>query len=365
METSVRGLTGALGPPSGGVLVTLCLMLLSSGTAGAQSGYASAPFREAPVAVAQAAALERLEVAARAFAAQPPGVVDEDDDEEAEAGGEDDEEEGGPLIDFGLFRASLAAAAPEVEQTLATAIDEMVEASEAGESAAEPANEVLELVEEARVGLLADGADSPGFRAALMASLLLDEGGVAESYEEAVEGEATAYAIGWFALQRVKALWDGLAAQATPEQAEDVGAMLTILDRLFPTELMPEQISPDPEQAEAPAQMLVGLLEGVANTDLYPGRDLAGATGLVHGIAAKGCETIQAGDGGVGLEELRIAAAYYRQTVADTLVVMAPETGEAVAERIEALDAGEAEAAAEACGPLLEALAAGQEALAP
>jgi hypothetical protein len=345
-------------------LATLCVILIVPGAAAAQSAYASAPSREAPVALAQASALERIEVAARALAARAPGAEDETEDVEA-VSEEEDEDEGGPLADFALFRASLAAASSDAEQRLAAAIAQMVEAFEAADSAAEPAKAVIEAAKEARGELLADRADSPGFKAALMASLLLDEGGVAEGYEEAVEGEPAAYAIGWFALQRVKALWEGLAGRATPEQAESVEAMLAILDGLFPSESMPERISPDPEQAEAPAQMLVGLLEGVANADLYPGRDLAGTTGLVHGIAAMGCEKIEAGEGGRGLEELRIAAAFYGQTVADTLVVMAPETGEAISERIEALRAGGSQEAAEACAPLLEALAVGQEVLTP
>jgi hypothetical protein len=196
-----------------------------------------------------------------------------------------------------------------------------------------------------------------------MASLLLDEGGVAEGYEEAVEGEAPAYTTGWFALQRVKALWDGLAPQATPEQAGDVGAMLAILDGLFPTEALPARLSPDPEQAEAPAQMLVGLLEGVADADLYPGRNLAAAAGLVHSIAAGACARIEAGDDDVGAEELRIAGAYYDQTVADTLVVLAPDAGAAIAESLDSLDEGEATTGP--CAPLLAALEAGREALTP
>ena len=159
----------------------------------------------------------------------------------------------------------------------------MVEAAEHGADAAEPAEDVIRLTEEARGKLLpAAIADTPGFQAALMASLLLEEGGVAEGYEEATEGEASAYAIGYFALQRVKALWQGLAGQASPEQSADVAAMLAILDGLFPSQEMPERLSPDPEQAEAPAQQLVGLLEGVADAELYLGRDLGAAAAVVH-----------------------------------------------------------------------------------
>ena len=45
--------------------------------------------------------------------------------------------------------------------------------------------------------------------------------------------------------------------------------------------------------------------------------------------------------------------------------LLAPEPAAAIAEGLEALDEGEADEAAEACGPLLEALASGQAALTP
>jgi hypothetical protein len=349
----------------------MAAMLLAPTEADAQSSsYANAPFREHPVAVAQAAALERIEVAARALAVT--AASDEDDDEaeaaddQATADGGEEEEEGGPLIDFGLLRASLAAASPALEEKLAAAIGEMVEAAEDGKDAAEPAEDVIRLTEEARGKLLtAAVADTPAFQAAVMASLLLEEGGVAEGYEEATEGEASAYATGYFALQQVKALWDRLAGQASPQQATDVEAMLAMLDGLFSSQGMPERLSPDPEQAEAPAQQLVGLLEGVADAELYLGRDLATAAAVVHDLAVQGCASLGAGKEALGVEELRIAAAYYDQTVRDTLGMMAPEAAAAIGEGLEALDERKADEAAKACGPLLQAFAADRTALTP
>ena len=346
----------------------IAALLVGSTVAGAQSsGYADAPFREHPVEIAQGAALERIEVAARALAAAAASDEDDDavaDDEDDDLGKE--EEEGGPLIDFGLLRASLAATSPELEGRLAAAIEELVEAAGHGTDAAEPAKEVIRLTGEARGKLLPGTVtDTAGFRAAMMASLLLEEGGVAEGYEEATEGEAPAYATGYFALQRVKALWQGLAGRASLEQSAELAAMLAILDGLFPSQEMPERLSPDPEQAEAPAQQLVGLLEGVADAELYLGRDLGTAAAVIRELTDQGCASLQAGKAALGVEELRIAAAYYGQTVHDTLGMMAPEAAEAIEEGLEELDQGEAVEAAKACGPLLEALANGQAALTP
>jgi hypothetical protein len=353
----------------------LAALLVAPTVAGAQqAGYTNAPFRDHPVAVAQGAALERIEVAARALAVTGAG---DDDGDQAEAsdegdqakvadGGEEDEEEGGPLADFGQLRASLATASPELADELGEAVEEMVEAAERGTGVDESAEAVIALTGAARDQLLpSELAATPGFQAALMASLLLEEGGVAEGYEEATEGEAQAYATGYFALQQVKALWQGLAGKASPQQAADVRAMLAMLDGLFPTQELPEQLSPDPEQAEAPAQQLVGVLEGVADAELYLGRDLAAASGVVHDLAAQGCASLEAGQAAVGVEQLRIAAAYYAQTVSDTLGLMAPETAEAVDERLEEVGEGNADELAEACGPLLQALTEGKAALTP
>ena len=345
-------------------------LLFAPVAAGAQSsGYAHAPFREHPIEAAQGAALERLGVAARALAlsgAADDEDEDKDDDEAAGDGGEEDEEEGGPLADLVLLRASLAAVSPELADKLTAAVDEMIEAAEDGKDLEEPAEEVVLKAQEAREKLLPPAvADAPAFRAAMMASLLLDEGGVAEGYEEASQGEASAYAAGYAALQRVKSLWEGLAAGASPEQTADVAAMFGLLDALFPTEAMPERLSPDPEQAEAPAQQLVGLLEGVADAELYLGRDLAAAMTVVHDVAAKGCAAVAAGDAAVGVEELRIAAAYYEQTVRDTLGMLAPEAATAIDEGLEELDEDEADELAERCTPLLQGLAAGRTALTP
>ena len=344
--------------------VAIATLLLAPTVAGAQSsGYADAPFREHPVAVARAAALERIEVAAQAITAT---VASDEDDDATAADREEQEEAGGRLSDFGLLRASLATASPELEGKLAVAIEEMVEAAKDGKDAAEPAQDVIRLTEEARGKLLApDIAGTPAFQAALMASLLLDEGGVAEGYEEATEGEASAYATGYFALQRVKSLWAGLGGKASARQTADVEAMLAMLDGLFPSKEMPERLPPDPEQAEAPAQQLVGLLEGVADAELYLGRDLGAAMVVVQYVAAQGCASLEGGKEAVGVEELRIAAGYYDQTVRDTLGMMAPEIAAAVAEGIEELDEGEVDEAAEACGPLREGLAAGRAALTP
>jgi hypothetical protein len=86
---------------------------------------------------------------------------------------------------------------------------------------------------------------------------------------------------------------------------------------------------------------------------------------VVHDVAVKGCASLDAGKAPLGVEELKIAAAYYDQTVRDTLGMVAPETATAIDEGLEELDEGEADDAAQACGPLLAGLVAGRAALTP
>lgn len=336
--------------------IALLALAFLGGPAVAQD-YAHAPFREHPVILAQAAALERI-----AAAAQGLSVLS------ASEAAEDEGEEEGLAAALPLFAASLQAAAPEVATALPGAVGEMLEAVEEGENPAGPAAEALALADQARAALLpAELAESRPFQAALTAALLLDEGGVAECYEEAAEGDAAAYAIGWAALQRVKALWAGLKAGRAPETpAETVAeadAMIAILDGLFPGRTPPDSLSPDPEEAEAPAHRLVGLLEVVADANLYPGRDLAGAARLVAGLAEKGCADLAAGAGPMGMETLAIAAAYHEQALADTLGVIAPEAAAAIKEGLEPLEDGAAEVMAGACPALLAGLRAGGGAL--
>lgn len=339
--------------------IALIALAFLGGPAWAQDGYAHSPFAEHPAALAQAAALERIEAAARGLS-----LLSEPETEAEDDAGEEEEE--GLAEALPLIQATLAAAQPETAKALPEAIGEMLEAAEDGESPAGPAKEVLALTEQARAALTpADLASGVPFQAALMAALLLDEGGVAESYEEASEGDAAAYAIGWAALQRVKALWARVKGAGAPETVAEAEAMIAILDGLFPSETPPETLSPDPEEAEGPSHRLVGLLEVVADANLYPGRDLARAAGLVADLADQGCAAIAAGEGPKGLETLAIAAAYHEQALADTLGVIAPEAAEAVDENLEPLEDGEAEAMAAACPALLDALKSGGVALAP
>lgn len=338
-----------------GTALALMLGAVAGGSCFAQETYPNAPFREHPALLAQAVGLRRIAVVAQAYARPAPEAESND----AAAAGE---EEGPREAAAPLFMASLAAKAPEIAEALDAALGALLEARAAGEDTAAAAKQVADLTARAEAALLPAGiVDTAPFRGALLAALLLGEGGVAESYEAAAEGEAEGYAIGWTALQRAKLLWDGLKGQGVPESVAEGDAALAQLDALFPSAEMPARLSPDPEEAESPAHRLVGLTEAVTRADLYPARDLGAAAGAVRGLAAEGCALL-ASDAALGRERLAIAAGYYDQLLADPLSVMAPEE---VGKIATGFGAGEEEGgdAAPDCGALLDALGTAREAL--
>lgn len=373
-----------LGSLLGGAALALAL---SAGQGLAQQGgYPNAPFREHPAELAQAAAVERVAVTARAFLNPAPkeaedetaASADDDDDQPAASGDDDDEgaaavtaeddeasggeegaeDEGLLSAALPLFEASLAAKDAELATDLKAAVMEMLEAREAGEDSAPAAKAVLGLAEKARAALVpADLAASAPFEAAVMAGLLLDEGGVSESYEEASEGEGDGYLVAYAALARVKDLWAGLKATGAP--AADGAAALASLDALLPSAAVPERLSPDPEEAEAPAHALVAAAEGAAQADLYPGRDLGAAAEVVRDLAAKGCGMLGS-DERRGRELLAIAGAYGDALLADPLSVMDPEAGAAIGAGFDAAREGESPD----CDALLKALGDAKAALA-
>lgn len=120
--------------------------------------------------------------------------------------------------------------------------------------------------------------DDPVFKAGIITQLLLGEGGAAEGLEEAVliPEERWEYAMGWSATQRVKQLWEDIRPLASEQQQADIDEMLAALDAIYPSmEPKTSFAGLDPEEAEGPAQRIVGILETIVDAQLYSGRDQA------------------------------------------------------------------------------------------
>lgn len=260
------------------------------------------------------------------------------------------------------YLGSLRAADAELASALVGALEEVTERAEEGEHDAAAVGEARRLLGQAEAALFGGSTrTSPDFIAAVMADLILADDGVAEAYEDAVEeGEVWEYSNGWAALQRTEELWLDLSLFATAQQRADVEEMLAQLAELYPSPIPPAEMSANPEEAEAPAQRLVGLLEEVSNAALYSGRDLPLLAGHLAALSAEACELYGAGEDELAVEYVNAVRDPYRKSLRRLLDLLDPELHATIAGHLDALtgreDAPYPDDAAAACGGMLEGL---------
>jgi len=278
----------------------------------------SQPYFEHMVDQSRALGLERIGLRLDAIAALDAPI----DDELAEIGEFDP--------DFARFGGTLTM----IDETLA---DQLLEVLEAVEEVVEEGEDASDLVAAARDLLAraydavipAETRESAAFKGAVMTDLLLGEPGVAEGFEEQVE-EPAGFALGWAALQRVKALWGEVADAATEQRRADAENLIATLEAVYPEAEPPEDFTGNPEEAESPSQLLVGILEEVTRADLYPGRDLGVLAGQLAAAIAPGCDAYAAGQDEIGDEVIYAAAYQYESQLGDTLGLFDPEANERV-----------------------------------
>src|SRR5690606_28893674 len=157
--------------------------------------------------------------------------------------------------------------------------------------------------------------------------------------EEAVEGELGAYTMGYAALERVSGLWRQVAGRATEQQRADVEEMLEFLSEFVYVEpVIDEPIVGNPEEAEAPVQRMIGVLETVVDAELFPGRDLAALAAHLPEELAGYCEMYDAGEDERALEGvIAVGYLYLSADLGDFLGFMAPEVNEEIVELIVAI----------------------------
>lgn len=234
---------------------------------------------------------------------------------------------GAPL---GRFEASLRAVNPEHADNLRAALEALAEAAEEGEEIGELADAAFAQLNAAYGALFtAELLNDPAFIGGAMVQLLLGEGGVAEGYEEAAEeGEPWEYPNGWIALERVKSYWSAVGNLGTPEQMEDGEATITLMQSFYPTHEPPASVDGwNPEEVEAPAQRMAGIIEAVTDADLYPGRDHVRLLGLIGELTDSACAAIAAGDA-VGTEAIFPAFDLYDGEIRRIASLFSPEDHE-------------------------------------
>ncbi len=236
------------------------------------------------------------------------------------------------------FLGTLAARDGALAAALVEALEAVEEAVEEGEDAHEAVGEARDLLERAYTALVPSAVRAaPAFVGALISDLSFGEGGVAEGYEEAADGETYEFTSGWAALQRVKELWNEVAWAADARHRADIQEMLVFLDGVYPSAEPPDAIVGSPEEAEAPAQRLVGLLEPVVDANLFAGRDMPALAAHLAQAIEPACAAYAAGDD-ARAQEIAIAVGdLYLKHLGDFVGFMAPETHEEAAEAILAL----------------------------
>lgn len=304
----------------------------------ASAQYSRSPFFEHTLEVSQAygihLSLQRLDALE---------LVDEyaEEDEEEEEGLDDDYLEivEGFETDLARFVGTLRAADPDLAADIEEAIEELEEAIEAGEDYDDQVVTLRDLLDAAYdVVIPAELRPDPAFVAAVIVELSMGEGGVGEGYEEAVEGELGAYTMGYAALDRVGDLWADIAGGATEQQRADVEEMLEFLATVYSVPVIDAPIVGNPEEAEAPVQRMIGVLETVVDAELFPGRDLAALAAHLPEELAGYCEMYDAGEDERALEGvIAVGYLYLSADLGDFLGFMAPEVHEEALELIVAL----------------------------
>lgn len=304
------------------------LAVLLSGTAIAQ--YSGAPFFTQPLVQSQAFGIEMALQRLAALELAGDALETDDDWEEVVEGLE---------ADLPRFIGSLRVLEPELAAAVEEALEEVEEAVESGEGLAAAIAEAREALIASYVVLIPEDVRSdPAFVAALITDMSLGEIGVGEGYEEAIEGELPAYTLGVVALERVTRLWNDIAGGASEQQRADVEEMLTFIGTLYPTPTIDAPIVGNPEEAEAPVHRIIGVLETVADAELYPGRDMAVLARHLPEELAGACAAYDAGDEELGTEiAISVGYRYLEADLGDFMEFMAPDVHEDVAELIAAL----------------------------
>lgn len=176
--------------------------------------------------------------------------------------------------DYSRFAGTLDADNHDLNVQLFAALKEIADTATAGQPVTNLLGPARELLAQAYdIVIPPETQEDPVFKGAVMSMLLLADGGVAEGYEEGTV-QPWEYPAGWVALQRVKEMWAEIAPLGLPGPVEDGVEMLDFLDTVLPQPEPPADITRgNPEEAEAPAQRLVGIIETITDANLYAGRE--------------------------------------------------------------------------------------------
>ncbi len=240
--------------------------------------------------------------------------------------------------DLPRFMGTLASLEPALADELAAALENVVEGVEAGEVEATDLADAQAAIARAYDLIVPADRRTPAFWGAVVTDLLLGEPGVAEALEEALEeGEVWEYPLGWAALQRVEVLWSELAPLASDEEASFGRQYLDILGAIYTSPEPPAVLPANPEEAEGPAQSLVGIVESVVDASLYTGRDFGRLAAELAVETGAACTAYAAGDDAIAVETLFAVSTHYDANLVDMLELFDPDLAEVTGGILQAL----------------------------
>jgi hypothetical protein len=179
--------------------------------------------------------------------------------------------------DLGRFYGTLQQKNPTLANELKGAVDGVVKAINDGQPAAAAVARARPLLALAyKVVIDPTLQNNLQFKAATTANLLVNEDGVAEAFEEAAKPTGPwQYPMGWAAFARVKTLWEEMAPRASAERRSEAALLFEFTAHFYKTHTPPKPFpNEDAEEVEALSHQMVTVIEDVADSYLYTGRDM-------------------------------------------------------------------------------------------
>jgi len=237
------------------------------------------------------------------------------------------------IKDIHRFLATLQQKNAGLATQLKSAVDDVMKAVKAGQSAAAAAARAKPLVAQAyNVVIEPTLQANTAFRAGVLTNVLMAEDGVSEGFEEAVKPTGPwQYPTSWAAYVRTLALWKDLQPLAKGDTLTEGNLLIDNMKHFYTAGAQPKLPLPveDQEELEALAGGMINVLEALADAHLFTGRDLPKHAQFLADTLAPACTDFQAGRDALALERVyAVADQFTSETagIAGAIVVLAPDT---------------------------------------
>ncbi len=234
--------------------------------------------------------------------------------------------------DLGRFYGTLQQKNAALATELKTAVDAVTKAVNDGQPASALAARARPLVANAYTVVIDPALrNNLQFKTALTASLLVAEDGVSEGFEEAVKyNNRQQYPAGWGAWERVEVLWKELTAATTPALASEGTLLMDNMRPFYKTKHLPPDPFPmeDQEELEALSHGMATVLENLADSSLYVGRDMIRLAQTLSEVLTPACADYAAGRDAIATERVYAVLEHFvseASGLSGAVSIMAPD----------------------------------------